>query len=465
MSSKRSAPRTAAPTSAPPSPAVLLDRLVVLLEGAVAGEVTRDAPGASLRFTYDEAWRRRGDAHALSLALPLAAKAHVGPPVLYYLKGLLADDPGRLARIAAQLGVAPGDPFALLAHIGEDCPGAVQFARPERLDSLLGAGPGEITWLADEEVADVLRGLVAQNAHLGAPEEEGHFSLPGALAKVALRWDPTKRRWGRPTGRAATTHILKPPRSGIPFHAENEHLCLELARELGFAAARSEVLRFDDQVALTVERYDRERVGRGVGAVVRRIHQEDMSQALGVDPDLKYAAQGAPTLAQMADILRQWSAAPVEEPLRLLEAVAFNWAIAGTDAHPRNYSVLIRPGTQVTLAPLYDIASALFLTRRRSRDDPDDYQLAMAIGGQVRIGAIERAAWEREATADGLRPARVLERVAALVERLPNAAEQVVTRAIATGVDEPFATRYLRDIRSHATRRLASLALRPGRKE
>jgi serine/threonine-protein kinase HipA len=439
----------------PPSqPAAVPAELTVLLDGVVAGTLTRAATDAPLRFTYASGWRLRPDAYALSLALPMAAAEHVGPSVLHYIKGLLADDPARLARIAAQYGVAPSDAFALLAHIGEDCPGAVQFARPDRLEALLGAGPGEITWLSEAEVAEIVRDLVSQNARPGMAEEEGHFSLPGALAKTALRWDPAQRRWGRPTGRAATTHILKAPRPGIPFHAENEHLSLELARELGLVAARSEVRRFDDQVTLVVERFDR----AWVKASVRRIHQQDMSQALGVDPDLKYAAQGAPTLAQMVDVLRQWTSS-LEESLRLIDAVAFNWAIAGTDAHPRNYSVLIRPGTQVTLAPLYDIASALVLAPRASRTDPEDFRLAMAIGGSTRIGTIDVAAWEREARADGLRPARVLERVRDLLERLPPAADRVVGRATEGGIDGRFAARYLRELQKAVARRVAVLPI------
>jgi serine/threonine-protein kinase HipA len=449
MSPKRVAPTRAAVVAAPTVSAPLPDQLVVLLNGDIAGILTRDP----LRFTYDDTWRRRRDAYALSLALPLAAREYGGREVLYYLRGLLADNPTRLARIAAQYGVSPGDPFALLAHIGEDCPGAVQFARPERLDRLRSAGAEDITWLTTRQVAEILRGLVSDTSPFAVPEEAGHFSLPGALAKVALRWDATKRRWGRPSGRAATTHILKPPRAGIPFHAENEHLSLELARELGFSAAHTEVRRFEDQVTLVVSRYDREHVD----GVVRRIHQEDMSQALGADPDLKYAAQGAPTLAQMIDVLRQWSAAPVEESLGLVAAAAFNWAIAGTDAHPRNYSVLIRAGTQVTLAPLYDIASALLLTRRRPPIDPEDMQLAMTIGDRARIGGVDRAAWEREAKLDGLRPARVVERVTELLEQLPRAVELVAARAIAGGMDQQFVTRYVREIRRHSVQRLAAL--------
>jgi serine/threonine-protein kinase HipA len=43
---------------------------------------------------------------------------------------------------------------------------------------------------------------------------------------------------------------------------------------------------------------------------------------------------------------------------RFFDALAWNWLIAGTDAHAKNYSLLLAGG-QVRLAPLYDIASAL----------------------------------------------------------------------------------------------------------
>src|SRR5215208_6133595 len=163
--------------------------LVVLLDGRVAGTLVRSPLDGALTFTYDDAWRADREAYALSLSLPLAGRSFTGPTVRFYLQGLLSDDPGRLARIAARHGVSPSDPFALLAWIGEDCPGAVQFARPDRVDALLGAGPGEVVWMSDEEVADHLRALPAENSGLEAPEEEGRFSLPGALAKIALRWD------------------------------------------------------------------------------------------------------------------------------------------------------------------------------------------------------------------------------------------------------------------------------------
>jgi serine/threonine-protein kinase HipA len=41
-----------------------------------------------------------------------------------------------------------------------------------------------------------------------------------------------------------------------------------------------------------------------------------------------------------------------------LDALVWNWVIAGTDAHAKNYSLLLL-GNQVRLAPFYDVASAL----------------------------------------------------------------------------------------------------------
>lgn len=430
------------------------ETLTVLLDGVIAGYIERDGPGALLTFTYDEAWRDARDHYPLSLSMPLAARRHVGPRVHHYLRGLLSDDPSRLARIAASRGVSPTDPFALLAHIGEDCPGAVQLARPERVDALRGAGSGEITWLSDADVAEQLRELGDASATLGIAEDEGHFSLPGALAKIALRWDASRRRWGRPSGRAATTHILKPPRQQIPFHCENEHLCLELAREVGLDAARSAILRVDDEVALVVERYDRE----WRGGDVRRVHQEDMSQALGADPELKYVSQGAPTLQQLAELIRTWSTRGMDDVLTLYRAVALNWAIAGTDAHPRNYSALIRAGTRVELAPLYDIASAVFLTTRRQRAvDPAERRLAMAIGEQSIIGLVSRASWETEARRAGLRPTRVLDAIEETIARIPHAASAVADRGAAAGIDARFAKRFAKAMRSQAEARLAAV--------
>ena len=64
-----------------------------------------------------------------------------------------------------------------------------------------------------------------------------------------------------------------------------------------------------------------------------------------------------------------------------VDALAFNWLIGGTDAHAKNYSMLLG-GAQVRLAPLYDVASSL------PYDDMFVPKLKMA----MRIGVSTRSA-------------------------------------------------------------------------
>jgi serine/threonine-protein kinase HipA len=420
----------------------LPDDLIVLLDGRIAGTLTRAATAGSYTFTYDENWQRDPSAFPLSLSIPLSSLTHDGPRVSYYLRGLLPDNESRLNALAAEYKVDPDDPYALLSHVGEDCPGAVQFARSDRLSAIEGDGAQSVKWLTDIEVAEILRDLQSSDPDRSTANI-GQFSLPGALAKVALTWNPKTRRWGRPSGRAATTHIIKPPLRRVKHHNENEHLCLELARAVGCDAASSSILRVEDQVAIVVERYDRERHG----SIVRRLHQEDISQALGVNPRLKYANEGAPGTIEIVALLRDQSSEGIGDVYRFIRALAFNWVIGGTDAHPRNYSLLIGARSRIVLAPLYDLASAMLLSPQR---DPSDLPFAMTIARRKTLGTIDRAAWEGEAKLLRLNPRRVIDEIAGLAERIRDAVRDVAGKATSTDVAESFAGRFSSRIRARA---------------
>ena len=185
-------------------------------------------------------------------------------------------------------------------HVGEDCAGAVQFVSPERLETLI-AEPAarEIQWLTEEDVAERLRTLRADHSAWRAASDTGQFSLAGAQPKTALLFE--RKRWGVPSGRIPTTHILKPPTGEWDGHAENEHFSLQLARSLGLIVPNSSVVRFQDEIAIVVERYDRARAG---GRWVR-IHQEDMCQALGLHPTRKHESDGGPGVRRIVELLRE----------------------------------------------------------------------------------------------------------------------------------------------------------------
>ncbi|MGA7631477.1 MAG: HipA domain-containing protein [Terriglobales bacterium] len=126
------------------------------------------------------------------------------------------------------------------------------------------------------------------NSAWRAATDTGQFSLAGAQPKTALLLEG--RRWGVPSGRTPTTHILKPPTGEWDGHAEIEHFCLLLARASGLVVPNSSVRRFRAEIAIVIERYDRIRSSDGW----LRVHQEDMCQALGLHPAKKYENEGGP---------------------------------------------------------------------------------------------------------------------------------------------------------------------------
>jgi len=397
--------------------------LVALLAEREIGRVRQDQRGR-LAFTYDERWQQAPDAYPLSLSMPLAASEHGHATIEAFLWGLLPDNAHILDRWGRRFRVSARNAFALIAHVGEDCAGAVQFVAPDRVKALVGGPGGTVEWLDTGGVAERLRALRADQSAWRRPGDTGQFSLAGAQPKTALLFQ--RGRWGVPSGRMPTTHILKPPTGELAGHVENEHFCLALARELGLPAAASEVVRFDDEVAIVVERYDRLRDGGGI----LRVHQEDVCQALGIPPMKKYESEGGPGVRHIAELLRAHSSARDEDVARLVDSIALAWLIAGPDAHAKNYSILIGAAGRARLAPLYDVASALPYPQLDTRR----MTLAMKIGGEYRLRGVGPRQWRKLAAELRLDHAHVEARVRELAARIPDAAAMVRRRAVGHGL-------------------------------
>lgn len=107
---------------------------------------------------------------------------------------------------------------------------------------------------------------------------------------------------------------------------------------------------------------------------------------------------------------------------RFADALIWNWLIGGTDAHAKNYSLLLSED-QVRLAPLYDIASALpYGTHERK------LRLTMKTGGSYDVYSPKNP-WP--ATAEDLGMDAV-----ALTERAANLAG-AVSGAFAEATEKP----------------------------
>jgi serine/threonine-protein kinase HipA len=450
--------------------------LIALLSGRDIGHVRRDKRNRLL-FTYRDEWRAFPGAFPLSLSMPLAVADHRHEEIEAFLWGLLPDNEFILGRWARRFQVSARNPFALLSHVGEDCAGAIQFLRPDRLDAVLAPGAPEIVWLDATGVAERLRALRNDSAAWRSPSDTGQFSLAGAQPKTALLYE--NGRWGVPSGRMPTTHILKPPTGEFDGHVENEHFCLALARALELPAASSEVRRFEGEVAIVIERYDRaytsalaaaaaaESAARAAEAAtadnpaaaakataaaaaraqglaelaktqpILRLHQEDACQALGLSPLLKYQNEGGPSPEDIVALLRAHSSRPHEDVGTFFDSLAFNWLIAGTDAHAKNYSVLHGGGGRVRLAPLYDVASALPYDEL----DPRRIKLAMKIGGEYRVRDIGARQWRRLASDVRLDPDETIARVRRLASLIPERASAIKDRVKEEGLRHPIVDR------------------------
>ena len=184
------------------------------------------------------------------------------------------------------------------------------------------------------------------------------------------------------------------------------------------AAALSEVEIVGGIPVIIVERFDRFRAK----GVVRRIHQEDMCQALAVRK--KYQQEGGPGIFDIMNLL-QFSNSPETDRDRFMRAQVLNYIIAGTDAHARNYSIVYAPGGAFRLAPLYDVISDLPYTKKGGAKS----SLAMTIGGKRIISEILPRHWERQAASVRFSRDRLFQHMRDLIARLPEAAESVEAQA------------------------------------
>ncbi len=407
--------------------------LIVLINDHVIGQVTQGNSGR-FEFRYADDWLENPSAIPLSLSMPLSNPKHSDDAVRPYMWGLLPDSEATLAAWGTRFGASPRNPFALLTHVGEDLQGAVQMVPPERLPSL--RQREGTTRLSAEILAEKFIDLMRQPGSTQFTEGGGQFSLAGAQPKKALYL--VKGRWYEPRGRTPSTHILKPPIPNLAGQVENEAFCLRLAPLLDLPAPHIWIERFGDLPIVVIERYDRVRMdGKRKlpidqsGGEVRRVHQEDCCQALRVMPQVKYQNEGGPGIKDIMALL-SGSAKPSEDRDRFMRAQAYNFVIGGSDAHGKNYGLLLAAKGRFRLAPLYDIISILPYLQNRK-----EAKLAMSIDRHYRFDQISPRHWEAQARSSSYSPERSLAHIRDVIARLPDEASALTKIFKAEGMHSP----------------------------
>lgn len=346
----------------------------------------RNEPHVGEVLQYDANWVTSKQGRPLSLSLPFTPgnEPHRHDAVRTYFENLLPDSKIIRERVARRFQTNNIDAFTLLTEIGRDCVGALQIL-PEGITPT-GVNTIQATPMTNAEVAQLLRGVITPT-QMGGPEldnDDFRISIAGAQEKTALLW--FNNQWHRPHGATPSSHILKLPlglvgnmQFDLSESVENEWLYSEILAAYGLPVAKTKPLQFEDMKVLAVERFDRLWWHDNDTSWLLRLPLEDMCQATGTPPHLKYEADGGPGVSRIMSLLETSAQAEQDRRIFFVAQVLF-WMLCATDGHAKNFSLFIQPGGTYKLTPLYDVISAYpVLGEGPGKLSPFRAKMAMAV--------------------------------------------------------------------------------------
>lgn len=363
-------------------------KLNVFLNQIHIGELTQNKKN-QLAFTYAPSWLQNERAFSFSLPFLLREEPYVGKDVYAYFDNLLPDNMSIRRKIALQTKAESSEVFDLLAQVGKDCIGALQFIldaeEPPQLKEPEGIS------VTEKDILNIVKNL--EFFPLGmSSSEDFRLSLAGMQEKTALL--KYKNKWWRPLHSTPTTHILKPmmnpDKMQIPLthSVENEWLCAQIIEGFGLPVAKTEIIEIEKNKILVVERFDR--LWRQDHLI--RLPQEDFCQALAISSDKKYEVDGGPGIKSIMNIL-DTSKNRDQDRKNFIKAQILFWAMAAIDGHAKNFSLFHSP-EGYHLTPLYDVLSAapVLETKKMAYQD---LKVAMCVGDKRRykISEIQKRHW------------------------------------------------------------------------
>lgn len=410
-------------------------------------------PDGALSLLYTGRWIQTAGAFPLSVTMPLRPEPYSTEIISPWLANLLPEEE-QLTVLTRSLGLDQADVLAVLAEIGGDTAGALSFGAPtdrSRWDYV----PLTKFYGTDDPQEALERHFVDLGRRPFLVGEEGvRLSLAGgqkksALAVLDIDGSPVLRLpvegdiLAIPRNGAPSTLIVKPDNPNLPGITVNGVWCLKMAQAIGIETAQATILQSSKRTAIGVLRYDR-RIGRK--GQLLRLHQEDFAQANGLPPGRKYERGTLRGLALKA-LLETGRHLSAHDALALLDQFIFNILVSNTDAHAKNYSLILPVAASPRLAPLYDVSSVLSW--------PHVVQFyAQNVAGKKRAAdAIVGRNWEAIAREIGYRPADVKLRVQQLVDEMV-AQRDAVSEEVATlpGAAEGYVNQTAETVERNALR-------------
>ncbi len=389
----------------------------------------------------------------MSVTMPLSPVPYASDVISPWLANLLPEEE-QLQILTRSLGLDQADVLAVLQEIGGDTAGALSFGEPA--DSSRWSytpltdfyGTDDPQDALDRHFEDLSRrpflvGEEGVRQSLAGGQKKSALALLGPNGAPVLRLPAAGDVLAIPLNGAPSTLIVKPENLNLPGITENEVWCLRMAQAIGINSAQATILRASNRTAIGVLRYDR-REGRN--GQLLRLHQEDFAQANSLPPGRKYE-RGTLRGLDLKALLETGRYVSATDALALLDQIIFNILVANTDAHAKNYSLIVPVGGTPRLAPLYDVSSVLSW--------PHVVQsYAQSIAGKRRTpDMIAGQHWEAMAREIGYRPTDVRNRVQELIDKLVANRVKVTAEVVALhGATEGYVTQTAAAVEANALR-------------
>ena len=379
----------------------------------LVGSLIEDERGL-MQFAYTPDWLQQSG-FPVSLSLPVSVGDQLQQAHSFFA-GLLPEGGTRL-RICRSQGISTSDDMGLLLAIGEDCAGALTILPADKQPETNEQSPAALD-------ADAISRIIRQHGQnvMQLTGKSQRFSLAGAQDKLPVRIEAGN--YSLASSAWPSTHILKFETIKQVCFAES--MANRLAQALDLPVVETRYLsspplnKNDEEVPyLLIQRYDRQQDQNGH---IRRLHQEDALQALGEPASLKYQSDGGPSFAEVVQLVREHADRPAVAIARLRDWQIFNYLCGNWDGHAKNISFYYPLGESTpTLAPFYDLVAIEYLNQTSSANYTRE--MALYVGEQSNPDKLGKKDWEQFAAQIGIPAKPLMQRLAEIAERIPEACE------------------------------------------
>lgn len=363
-------------------------------------------------FSYDDSYRTNKSNSALSISMPLSKKEYSQKECLPFFSGLLPEGDVK-RRVSDFLHVSESSTLKLLQELGGECAGMISILPENKNCSVQKSyafNNENYELLDDETLYGFIKNINVRP--LLKAKKELRLSLAGAQEKLPLVY--FDKKYYLPKSDAPSTHIVKPSGDGeLSTLSINEFVCMKLAQSCGLNVPSVELKTINNTTFLLEERYDRIVNKKSI----KRLHQEDFCQALGIMSDRKYQNDNGPDIAKIYSLIQKECTIPLLDTKEFLKYVIFNFIIGNCDAHGKNYSLLYEKGSS-KLSPIYDTICTLVypsLTKKMS----------MKIGKHYEILKVTKQDFVELATSINLKSSIVLKMLDETITNITNGFDKI----------------------------------------